>query len=157
MPRIRSITRLLPLAVAALALQACTGGPFDPSGARAELRAGRALWEREGLADYAYTIRRTCFCGPAVSGPVRVEVRGGRTVSVSTLGGQSVAPGAFDRLDTVEELFEAVEDAIRAEPYQLASAYDPARGHPVALAVDYDRYAVDEENGFQVTDFVALR
>jgi hypothetical protein len=76
---------------------------------------------------------------------------------VRTLGGQSVAGGGFDRLDTVEELFEAVEAAIRAEPYQIASAYDPARGHPVALAVDYDRYAVDEENGFQVTDFVALR
>ena len=157
MTRIRPTAKLLPLALAALARQACAGGPFDASGARAELRAGRALWEREGPADYGYTIRRTCFCGPAASGPVRVEVRGGRTVSVSTLGGQSVARGDFDRLDTVEELFEAVEDAIEADPYQLTSAYDPARGHPVALAVDYDRYTVDEENGFQVTDFVALR
>lgn len=157
MPRIRSIARLLPLALAAAALQACAGGPLDASGARAELRAGRELWQRQAIADYAYTVRRTCFCGQEVTGPVRVEVRGGRTVSVAPFGGQALAAGAFDRLDTVEELFEAVDDAIDRRPHQLTAGYDPARGHPVSLAVDYDRRSVDEENGFEVSDFTVLR
>ena len=156
MPQIRSITKLLPLAVALLA-GACSGSPFDASGAEADLQAGRSRWRQQGTPDYAYTIRRVCFCGPEVAGPVRVEVRGGHTVKVETFGGRTLAMGAFDRLDTVEELFAAVEDAIERDPHQLTAAYDPTRGHPVALAVDYDRYAVDEETGFQVTDFVALR
>lgn len=46
---------------------------------------------------------------------------------------------------------------IDADPDRLAAAYDAARGHPLTLAVDYDLRAVDEENGFTVTDFTALR
>jgi hypothetical protein len=157
MTHFRSIARLLPLALAALALQACTGGPFDASGARAELRAGRALWQREGVADYAYTIRRVCFCGPEVAGPVRVEVRGGQTVRVETSSGRTIAPGAFDQLDTVEELFATIAEAIERDPHRIMAGYDPARGHPVSLFVDYDRRTVDEENGFEVSDFVVLR
>lgn len=155
MPTPRTIARL-PLLALALLAAACSGGPFDASGARAELRAARARWEAGGAADYAYTVRRVCFCGPEVVGPVRVEVRGGRTVSVSPLEGRTPAPGAFDRLDTVEEMFASVQDAIDADPYLLDARYDPARGHPVSVAVDYDRRAVDEEGGFAVTDFVVL-
>lgn len=147
----------LPLLALALLAGACTGGPFDASGARAELRAARAVWQRERPADYAYTVGRVCFCGQDVAGPVRVEVRGGRTVSVQPLGGQSLRQGAFDDLDTVEELFRAVEDAIEADPYQLAAGYDSERGHPLTLSVDYDQRVADEEGGFVVTDFVALR
>lgn len=149
-------TARLPLLALALLAGACSGGPFDASGARAELRAARAVWQREGAADYAYTVGRACYCGHEVAGPVRVEVRGGRTVSVQPLGGMSVRQGAFDGLDTVEELFAAVEDAIEADPYRLAASYDPGRGHPLTLAVDYDRRAADEEGGFIVGDFTAL-
>lgn len=157
MTHVRPTARLLQLALAAVALQGCTGGPFGASGARAELLGGRALWQREGAADYAYTVRRVCFCGPEVAGPVRVEVRGGHTVSVATPGGQSLAMGAFDRLDTVEELFATVEEAIERDPHHLMAGYDPARGHPVSLYVDYDGRTVDEENGFEVTGFTVLQ
>ena len=156
MPRLRSAAKL-PLLALALLAGACDGGPFGPSGAEAELRAARARWERQGAADYAYTVRRTCFCGPDVAGPVRVEVRGGRTVSVSPFEGRPLFPGAFDRLDTVEEMFASVQDAIDAGPYLLDARYDPARGYPVSVAVDYERNAVDDEGGFVVSDFVLLR
>jgi hypothetical protein len=155
MPHPRTIAGL-PLLALVLLAGACTGGPFDASGARAELRAARAAWQRERPADYAYTVGRVCYCGQEVAGPVRVEVRGGRTVSVQTLAGQSLRPGAFDGLDTVEELFDAVGEAIEADPYHLAATYDPERGHPLTLAVDYDRWTVDEEGGFVVSDFTSL-
>jgi hypothetical protein len=156
MPTPRTAARL-PLLALALLAAGCSGGPFDASGAEAELRAARARWEAGGAADYAYTVRRTCFCGPDVVEPVRVEVRGGRTVSVSAVEGRTPAPGAFDRLDTVEEMFASVQDAIDADPYLLDARYDPARGHPVSVAVDYERRAVDDEGGFAVSDFVVLR
>ncbi len=57
----------------------------------------------------------------------------------------------------MEELFDAVGDAIGRDPYRLSAGYDPARGHPVSLFVDYERYTADEENGFEVTDFAVLR
>jgi hypothetical protein len=155
MPHPRTIAGL-PLLALALVAGACTGGPFDASGARGELRAARAVWQRERPADYAYTVGRVCFCGQEVAGPVRVEVRGGQTVSVQPLGGQSLRQGAFDDLDTVEELFRAVEDAIEADPYQLSAGYDTERGHPLILSVDYDQRVVDEEGGFVVSDFTAL-
>ncbi len=142
----------LPLLALALLAGACSDGPFDASGARDELRAARSVWQRERPADYAYTVARVCYCGHEVAGPVRVEVRGGQT----PLGGQGLREGAFDGLDTVEELFAAVEAAIEADPYQLSAGYDSERGHPLVLAVDYDRQAVDEEGGFVVSDFTAL-
>lgn len=156
MPTPRTAARL-PLLALALLAAACSGGPFDASGARAELGTNRARWQQDRPADYAYTIRRICFCGAEVAGPVRVEVRGGRNVSINTFGGQTLSMGAFDELDTVEDLFAAVEDAIDAGPYRLEATYDAARGHPVTLFVDYERRSVDEENGFEVTDFVLLR
>lgn len=157
MLRIRPNTRwaLLAGVPLALAVQGCTLEVLGPSPDRDDLREAQALWERQGVSSYRYTVRRSCFCGgPEVLGPVRVEVRGGQTVSVTHLvSGTAVRAGAFDGLDTVEDLFAAVRAALDSDPDELTARYDPVRGHPVRLYADYDVRVADEENGFTVEDF----
>lgn len=148
---------LLALAALALALQSCALDPPGRPGA-ADLRASRALWERQELRDYRYTIGRTCECLPEMVGPAVVEVRGGRTVSVTAArSGAAILPEAFERLDTVDELFAAVQEAMARDPDELRVRYDPRRGHPVSFFVDYDRDVGDDEHGFTVESFEPLR
>lgn len=145
------------LALVPLALLSCALDPLGSQGA-GELRAARALWERQELRDYRYTITRSCECLPEMSGPAVVEVRDGRTVSVTAAQpGRTVFPESFERLDTVEELFATVREAAEGRPAELRVDYDPRRGHPVSFFVDPDRDVGDDEHGFTVRDFELLR
>lgn len=138
-----------------LALQGCLLDVFAPSSNQEEnLRTARELWRSQGISDYRYNLLRRCFCGPEVAGPVHVEVRGGQAVSVAPVqSSQTVQVDQFASLDTVEELFAAIEEIMDRDPYLLTVRYDPARGYPTYVFADYERNAVDEENGFQVGNF----
>lgn len=144
-------------ALVPLALLACALDPFAAQGP-GDLRANRAVWERQELRDYRYTIVRSCECLPEMSGPAVIEVRDGRTVSVTPAqGGRAVLRESFERLDTVEELFAAVRDAVDRDAHSLRVRYDPRRGYPAEFFVDYDREVADDEHGFTVTGFEPLR
>lgn len=159
----RSRTRprrfLLAAASLALALGACGLGPLGPSGPADDLRAARAEWERQGISSYRYSIFKSCGeCLPEWVAPARVEVRQGRTVSVTALHpSRPIRRESFDTYDTVEELFATVEEVIAADPYRFGARYDPRLGYPVEYSVDYDREHVDDEGGFTVADFEVIR
>ncbi|HEV2147955.1 MAG TPA: DUF6174 domain-containing protein [Longimicrobiaceae bacterium] len=159
MNRIPAKNRLPLLALVILALQACSGGPFDPGQGRAELRAARARWERQGISDYRYTIIKACGeCMPESVAPARVEVRGGRTVSVEALfDARPIRREFFDAYDTVEDLFAVIEATLAENPYRFHASYDRRRGHPLSYSVDYDRQMVDDEGGFTVADFEIIQ
>jgi hypothetical protein len=160
MTQIRSTRRLRLLAVLALALglHACSLLPFESGETtRERLREARALWERQGIRSYRYTVAMTCFCPPERVGPVVVEVRDGATVSVTSANqGRTVAPGAFAGLDTVEELFAFIEQGLGKKPDETRTEYHPELGYPTAVRFDYERNAIDEENGILVSAFERL-
>ena len=142
----------------ALALGGCLLDVFAPASNQEDnLRTARELWQRQGITDYRYALLRRCFCPEEARGPVRVEVRGGQTASVVPVqSGQTVRTEQFATLDTVEELFATIEQIIARDPYLLTVRYDPERGFPTYVFADYERSAVDEENGFQVGEFQLL-
>ncbi|HEX7242157.1 MAG TPA: DUF6174 domain-containing protein [Longimicrobiaceae bacterium] len=155
-------------AVLAMVLQACTpeqatlvSAVADPRVSREqeqELRASREQWEGAGVADYRYTVRRTCVCERDVAGPVLVEVREGRTVSVTPVErGVELRREAFDSLDNFRELFSYVEVALNGEHEVLAAEYDSRWGYPVSLYVDPRRGEIEDERGFVVEWFEPLR
>ncbi len=152
--------RLLPALVPlALALGACGLGPFGPSGPADDLRAARAAWERQGIASYRYSISKSCGeCSAESIAPARVEVRDGRTVSVTALNpAWPIHRESYDAYDTVEELFATVEEVIAGGPYRFSASYDSRLGYPVGYSADLDREYVDDERGFAIQDFEVIR
>ncbi|MBV9774483.1 MAG: hypothetical protein JO040_11065 [Gemmatimonadetes bacterium] len=150
---------LLVLAPLALALQACAYDPSGPASQRNDLRAARTAWERQGITSYRYTLYKVCGECPSESvAPARVEVRDGRTVSVTPVNpARPIRAEYFDEYDTIEDLFATVQGVIDHDPYRFSAVYDARRGYPLSYSVDYDRRMVDDEAGFTLTDFEVVR
>lgn len=122
------------------------------------LAANRARWTAAGIDDYRMTVQPQCFCPPL---RFTVEVRDGVPVShafddpaedarIGELNQERAA-----ELDTVEELFAMVENALEPAPATLRAAYGE-QGWPREFWVDVSEMMADEEHGFTVTDFQPL-
>ena len=107
-------------------------------------------WEDAGLESYTMTLRRVCFClVPDFTGPFEVTVRGGEITSV-VLEGDAVE---LDRAETVEDLFDLLEDAYAQRAESVEATFDPTYGYPTNLSIDYEAQLADEEIGYLVSDF----
>lgn len=150
----RNLVRLRLAILAAalpLAASACEGDPFFTD-ARDELEEARRRWERSEPDAYFYTVARLCFCGDV--GPIHVTVVNGAVVSrVYAANGQPVPADRFTGMDTVEELFEVLEDALDRDPADFEAGYDSRLGYPVSAFIDFSANVIDEEDGFTVTNF----
>jgi hypothetical protein len=141
--------RPLGVIVFMLALQA-SAGCSDPLGPEQEaLDANRDRWAAAALADYRYTLREFCFCGPETLRPVVIEVRDGQVASATYEDdGTAVVEPRLGQLRTVDGLFDVVQDAIDRDAHSLDASYDPTLGYPTSAQIDYIEFAVDEEYGF---------
>jgi hypothetical protein len=121
---------------------------------RSELQESRERWRREGASDYELTLQRICFCPDELTQPVVVTVRDGRIVAVRVAAtGRPVDPEYAPVYPDVAGLFWIVEDAIDGEAASIDVEYDPGRGFPVRVDLDYDRGAYDDEMLFAVHGF----
>lgn len=124
------------------------GGPLE----------GRALWESQGIEHYRFTLSRSCFC--LARGPVVIEVRNGKVVSIvdAETGGSEVDGFAvseiFGDVDTIEELFGRIDAAEGAAVLQVS--YDATFGYPAEIYIDQSELMADEEIGYTVSDFEVL-
>ena len=119
-----------------------------------ELDAARERWQAAGLDDYQMTLRRVCFCpAPDYTGPFGVTVRDGELAAV-TLGGDRVDD---ERGETVDGLFDLIEDAYLRRAETVAVEFDPELGYPTNLSIDYSLQMVDEEIGYLVSDLRPAR
>lgn len=137
--KIRKLAGALLLAVAA----AGCDNPFDNDRfEREELARARALWAREGGPSYTFTLELQCYCAPGTSlAPVVVTVQNGQPVSriykKAKPADPSVSASAevFGAYDTVDELFEVIEDAIDRDANILQVGYNDAKGFPEVINV----------------------
>ncbi|MDQ3523228.1 MAG: DUF6174 domain-containing protein [Gemmatimonadota bacterium] len=134
------------------------GDIWGPADEGTRLERNRRLWSAAKVDDYRMTVKvqGAMFYAAAV-----VEVRDGVPVSVTPSAPTSLpathSATAFQALDTVEELFEAVQRAIKQKPARLEVKYDPELGVPVSLYVDVSTTIADEEHGFAVENFQVVR
>jgi hypothetical protein len=143
----------------ALLLAALAGCELGDDSLQADtLTEARTLWDRKAVASYSYILELECFCAPASQlNPVLVTVHNGAVTSVvywdENPANRPPAPaGLFAPYDTVEELFEMVEDAIRRDADVLQVGYDPEYGFPQVINVDYQPGGDDQKLLF-VTEF----
>ena len=116
-----------------------------------ELAKNRDLWGSQKIEDYRFEYRRICFCLPEFVAPVEISVVDGMISDAAFLEDGTVA-GIPDIsiYETVEDLFDLIQDAIDRDAYSLLVTYDAEFGYPAEARIDYDIRIADEEFGFAV-------
>lgn len=116
------------------------------SNASQQLRRSKQLWAKQKISNYRYTLRRSCFCLPKATEPVRIAVRNGKVTSmVAASNGQPVNREYFTKYDSIAKLFDIVEDAIAKKAHRVSVTYHPTLGYPTQITIDYDQMMADEE------------
>ncbi|AFY58596.1 hypothetical protein Riv7116_6247 [Rivularia sp. PCC 7116] len=122
-----------------------------------KLRFNRRLWRKQKITNYRYTLSNSCFCVPEARGPVIIEVRNGKTVSVtSEATGEEANPDFFQNFDTIPKLFNVIRDAINRRADRLDVEYDAKFGYPTNISIDYKFQLADEELFLSVTNFEVI-
>ena len=142
--------RYIPL-TAALLLAACGG---DSTTAPANhLGEQRALWASQGLTDYTFDVVRICYCQFVAD--VRVTVKDGVITGVTELASEVARDPELFR--TIDGLFDLVQDAYDRDAHEVQVEFDPSRGYPTRIWIDYVLMIADEEMGFTLlSDVTAL-
>lgn len=113
----------------------------------------RALWEQREPASYEMTLTYTSMIGPR---PLRIRVVDGRVVSSRDLRRGGVPHAGSDLPVTVDGVFELLAADQRTAD-EVRVAYDERWGFPSSVAVDPEKSSIDEEHGYGISHFVALR
>jgi hypothetical protein len=132
-----------------LATSSCSDGPVAPV---LELHQARALWGEVGPDSYRYTLRRSCFCGPAALGPVRVTVFDGVAVGWRYLDGTTVPEALRPYFPGVLGLFDILEEAYDEDAHSVEVTYDDETGAPLSFFIDYRFEVADEEMGLSIEE-----
>ena len=107
----------------------------------------RARWQALGLNDYTYDVQRICFC-PFREG-VRVTVVDGAVAGATDLAtGEVLEPNEVQWYLTIDDLFDLVQDAYDRNAHEVQVEFDPSRGYPTRIYIDYSEMIADEELGF---------
>jgi hypothetical protein len=140
--------RLGLMIAAVLLLTSCEilGLTLGGSGRRAELERQQGKWARQHITSYRITYQRECFCGSEFTMPTEIEVRGGAIETANYADRNDPIPAYVQaKLPTVDALFAIIADAIDREADLLDVVYDPSRGYPTRVAVDYRFNTADDE------------
>ena len=142
--------RYIPL-TAALLLAACGG---DSTTAPANhLGEQRALWASQGLTDYTFDVVRICYCQFVAD--VRVTVKDGVITGVTELASEVARDPELFR--TIDGFFDLVQDAYDRDAHEVQVEFDPSRGYPTRIWINYVLMIADEEMGFTLlSDVTAL-
>jgi len=138
-----------------------SGCSNELSAAKKQLRENQEKWDRQSELfdrDYTYTIQIGCFCPEDIRAPVNVSVMDGETkFVVYQKNGQPVTNDIFNRINSVENLFKIVQEAIDSEADKLTVEYDVNLGYPKHISIDPIKDAVDEEHAYTISDFAILK
>jgi len=121
------------------------GGPASDG----PIAQNRALWASQGLDDYTFVLERSCFC--IFREPVEIVVADGRTESVSIAEtGETeteflVLSEEFRSVDTIDKLFDLLQESVNAGFATVDVTFDPTYGHPIEIFIDQDKQMADEE------------
>lgn len=125
-----------------------------------EIRRERALWESAKVTSYRFVLRATCLCELSPRSPVLVEVRGGKPVSVKPLTESKYFyfyPESYKRHNTIDKLFDVIQEAVTRKAEVVSVSYDPALGYPTVIVIDEDTRYVDDEVTMWVEQFEIIQ
>lgn len=134
-----------------LVLAACS------SAINLETNAKQKLWNDQAIAHYKFVVQKSCFCGPDITQPLRIEVQNGQAVSVVNADtGVVVSNSQFDSINTIDKLFVLIRAAVTKPVAKIEVHFDGAQGFPIFISIDNIANAVDDEVSYSVRDFEAI-
>lgn len=104
----------------------------------------------------SYTFTLESLCGErALIGRFHVEVENGETIRVEILSGYggsgSIPPGMVPAL---ADLLSIAARARTEDASQVNVVLDPIDGHPVSVSIDWRADTIDEEECYEVTEYL---
>ena len=127
---------------AVLLLAAC--GSDSPTAPVNHLGEQRALWASQDLTDYTFDVTKVCYW--LCMGDVRVTVKDGVITGVTELASEVARDP--DTFRTINGLFDLVQDAYNRNAHEVHVEFDPSRGYPTQIGIDYVRMIADDEMDF---------
>jgi len=116
------------------------------------------LWAAQNIASYQYQLQVSCFCPPAVTDPVIIKVRDGTAESVAYAAtGMPAESQFFERYDTLDKLFQVINQALEGKAAEISVSYDETLGFPRQIYIDFVKEAVDDEIAYNVSGFQVTR
>lgn len=106
-------------------------------------------------ADYRFTLESSCGEQPLI-GRFRVDVANGvvaRTEGLDEAGRRAVMLRIGDLVPTLGRMVADADQARADGAAEVVVERDPADGHPIAVRVDPDRTAPDDETCFTISDY----
>jgi len=138
---------------AALAVAAgCSNAPTAADWRR-DIAAARARWTATGIADYTFSVARSCNCSASVR-PITVTVVAGAFSSgvyADNTGG-AVDTTQYRDFLTVDRLFTYMEQLVDGGPFAFNAEYSSS-GIPTSVVVNPQRLVSGEEYSFGVYEF----
>lgn len=146
-----SHARLLSAAALTGALLLLITGCDAAGSTSSEVVDGRGTDRWEEPAAYIYTLTSTT---QVLAGAFRVEVRNGATTKVVGLDEDSrrLVRDQHAEVPTIGGLLKRLEQA-RSEHAATAEVKYASDGHPVRIALDWDKNAIDDEALYVISDY----
>jgi hypothetical protein len=120
------------------------------SGDNEDLSRNRAIWNKMNINNYEFTLRMNCYCPVEIAGPHVIKVVADTIESVNNL---AYDPSTMGYLMTIDELFTFIETGVARNPYKKSLDFNSTYGYPQSVFFDFSKAIVDEEIGYQVSDF----
>jgi len=118
------------------------------------LAAARRQWADHLPAAYSFTWTQGCECISDMTRPIRISVTSGQIANAVFVDDQrAVGEPVRGYLLTIDGVFDRIQAAIDQDAAEVTVEYDPARGYPRSVFVDYSRQVADEELALQISDF----
>ncbi len=132
---------------------------LEPIDVHAELQIqlddARELWGTTAFSkgvNHSYTFNWQCFCVQEYVETMRIFVVDGKVDRVIRVeSGQPVSEQFRDSFETVEGLFNRLQDAIDRRANSIRAEFDEGTGLPTEVFIDYEAILADEELGWNAS------
>jgi hypothetical protein len=106
-------------------------------------------WEALEVDSYTYSFQISCFCVFEFTLPKEVKVVNN---VITQVNGVAYDKAANWEVRTIDQLFDIIADAEKKDAHVLEVKYDPKKGYPSSIFIDYEEMTADEEVGYTLAN-----
>lgn len=126
------------------------------------LKSNRQLWRESGSVNYRMKIYINQTGHATPNGNFTITVRNDRVESIKNKNDLEISDinadiaRQFARYDTIDDIFNFIENGTKDDPYGFRVEYDQKLGYPKKLNLHSAKDTFDDELFFQVLEFEVL-
>ena len=113
-----------------------------------------ALWKEKRISNYEMTMKISCYCLQGRVGPHQIVIENDTIKTVNNLPYDSTKTGP---ILTINELFDFIIISLAKNSHQHSLDFNAIFHYPQKIYFDFSDQIADEEVGYEITDFKALK